>query len=367
MFKRFINRIMGENTDLQERIFRVILYVGSVVVAISAIVTFMEDLSPFAAIITASGLIFFILVAVVYFRFHLLNPAKLLLCYTLNLLVIPAAFFTCGGIDSGMPLYMLAGLFIIIPLLDGKARWICFTVSLIADSCLIGFSYNFMEGTKAKTKIDSNFIARLSLEDRIVDMLMSIILVSVFIGLTIMLVLRAYIHEREKAKELYDRLDEMSRKDELTGLYNRRYFFHYLDEHNIRGSENCYTAMFDIDHFKNVNDVYGHLFGDTVLRDVARCLKELCREDTIELSCRYGGEEFVALLQGNDPEEIINRLEEFRLKVSRLRWQEHPELAVTISGGVVQCKGFQHARDMLSQADKYLYEAKEGGRNRIVC
>ena len=358
---------MGKDMQLEERIFRVILHVGTIVVIISTIVTFMENLSAFAAIATLLSVILFLIVGMIYYRLHLVNPAKILLCYTMNLVVIPVTFFTCGGIDSGMPLYMLACIFIIVPLLKGKTRWICFTISVISDACMIGISYNFMLGTKAKTKIDSDFLAKLSLEDRIVDMLMSLVLVAVFIGITTALILRAYIHEREKTRQLYDRLDEMSKKDELTGLYNRRYFFHHLAENKILGNSEFYSAMFDIDHFKSVNDVYGHLFGDVVLQDVAGCILDCCSEEKGELAIRYGGEEFVFLLRERDPDQVMERLENFRHTVEKLRWEDHPELVVTISGGVAGCEGYSHARDMLSQADKYLYEAKEGGRNRIVC
>lgn len=360
-----IKKLIGEDKTLEERIFAVTLVVGFIIVIISTIVTVIERLSIFASVSSAIGAFIFLLIMVVNYVMKNEKAARIMLCYFMNCILIPITFFTCGGIDSGMPLYVLGALFLIIPTLKGMQRLVCFCISLLIDICMIGISYNFMPGNKAKTRFQYNILANLTLEARIIDMIASVFLVSIFICITTYLILSAYQSEREKKELLLERLDDLSRKDELTGLFNRRELFHHFEMVGLFSEKKYYVAMFDIDHFKQINDTYGHIFGDFALKNISAQLNAIINPAENEIAARYGGEEFVLLLRAKDDEEAYSRVERVRKNVEGLKWEEYPELTITISGGIISCFGFDQLTSMLSEADHLLYEAKHTGRNRI--
>ena len=360
-----LKSLVAKQETLEDKIFSLTLIVGTLVVLVSTIVTYMEELSDFATVCSALNAIFFIGLIVLTYIAEKTDLARILLCYFLNCFLLPVTFFSCGGIDSGMPLYLLAGLFVIVPVLRGRQRLICFIISLVMHISMIGISYNFMEGTKARHKINSDILATLSLEDRIVDMTASIILVAICLFAVTSVILTSYQQERENKEKLLTKLDTLSRMDELTGLYNRRELFHYLDETELFQTRRYYVAMIDIDHFKRVNDTYGHIFGDLVLRKVAEQMNQSVSSEEGEIASRYGGEEFVLMLRKESYDAAYQEVEELRKKIEALAWEEEPEFTVTISGGVSECAKYENVTQMLGAVDKLLYEAKQGGRNQI--
>ncbi len=359
-----IRVLFDNNKPLEEKIFSVILNVGAIVIFLSAIFTWFEKIGAFAMTTTLLGALFFLLTMVVYYRFKKGKLARLMLCYIINCLVLPVVFFTCGGIDSGMPLYLLGGLFIIIPTLKGRSRIICLIISLLTHITTIGISYNFMEGAKASTKIDNNILARLTVEARIIDMLSSIVFVSFFICMTTILILNAYQSERAKREVLLNRLDDLSKRDELTGLYNRRELFWHFNTMERIWEKHYYVAMFDIDHFKNVNDTYGHLFGDLAIKNIAGKINRICDGED-EIAARYGGEEFVLLFKASGDEQALEKMNGLREDIANMKWEGQGDLSITISVGLCRCGDFDNAELILKKADELLYEAKHTGRNRV--
>jgi diguanylate cyclase (GGDEF)-like protein/PAS domain S-box-containing protein len=175
--------------------------------------------------------------------------------------------------------------------------------------------------------------------------------------------------ERE-AQALYALLREQSIRDPLTGLFNRRYFDAALEREVTlaqRRGNPVSVVMCDFDHFKNINDNYGHLAGDEALRAVAAMTANHCRGS--DIACRYGGEEFVLLMPDMSGAKAIERMEMLRttLEITPI---EHngSTFTVTASFGVAsypQCG--KNAIELLSATDKALYEAKRGGRNRVAA
>jgi len=153
--------------------------------------------------------------------------------------------------------------------------------------------------------------------------------------------------------------------DGLTGLYNRTYvldrFERELGEAR-RYDKKLAVVMLDLDHFKRVNDSYGHQVGDTVMQRVTAIFKSVIRES--DLAGRYGGEEFIIVLPETDCAEAGVVAERIRAQVEALSWAE-AGLEPTISGGVAEFAG-ETADRLLQRADGLLYQAKELGRNRIV-
>jgi len=191
-------------------------------------------------------------------------------------------------------------------------------------------------------------------------------------------VLEARVYERTRALEevrhgleaANAELLRLSTTDSLTQLANRRRFDRLLDDEIRRARRSgspLSVLLADIDHFKRVNDSYGHPFGDECLRQVAAVLAAHCQRAG-DVAARYGGEEFVVLLPGLDAGQAIALAESIRCAITQLQLQhgEHP-VALTISLGVATLTPALVApADLLAAADAALYQAKNGGRNRVV-
>lgn len=166
-----------------------------------------------------------------------------------------------------------------------------------------------------------------------------------------------------------DRLAELSHADALTGLANRRLFDEVLRREAARARRHggaLALMMIDIDHFKLLNDHYGHPVGDARLREVAAVLAAHARRGT-DLAARYGGEEFALILPGIDARRAAAMAEQMREAVERLALPSPaPVGVVTVSIGVSHTQSLQaDALLLIDSADRALYEAKRGGRNRI--
>ena len=180
--------------------------------------------------------------------------------------------------------------------------------------------------------------------------------------------------------ELEGQVHELERDlihDQLTGLKTRAFFEDeinvYLEviTHNKQGKrkewfgfKNISLIFFDIDHFKKVNDTYGHDMGDVVLRRVAETIRlNLRTGDTL---ARWGGEEMIASLLGADEQDAAIKAEEIRTKVSELTFPEATTLRLTISSGVASSEQRLTLTELVKHADLALYEAKQSGRNKVI-
>lgn len=169
-----------------------------------------------------------------------------------------------------------------------------------------------------------------------------------------------------KLQEAMEKLEEIATHDELTGLFNRRYFLERLNEDLARAERSgqpLHLAILDLDHFKHINDTHGHQAGDRFLREFAGVARRVLRRT--DLVARYGGEEFVVLFPHGDTADIQDVLERLRSSVEAVRVPELPGVIVTVSTGMTRwCKG-DTSDSLLHRADEALYRAKSEGRNRV--
>jgi two-component system cell cycle response regulator len=175
----------------------------------------------------------------------------------------------------------------------------------------------------------------------------------------------------ERLGENYRRSLSLALTDELTGLYNRRYVFAHLNEHLGRLAEGAATTalmLFDVDHFKKVNDRYGHPAGDGVLREMAERAVRQVR--SVDLVGRLGGEEFVVVMPETSLSDALLVAERLRVAIADepFTLREHGEkLSVTVSVGVAMTgAGVESMDSLLKRADDALYAAKNAGRNCII-
>lgn len=172
--------------------------------------------------------------------------------------------------------------------------------------------------------------------------------------------------------ELAVRLFDSATRDHLTGVLNRGSFLERLAQEAALGQRQelqfC-LAMIDVDHFKKVNDTYGHPAGDAVLRHLAEVFRSQCRfEDIVG---RYGGEEFIIMIRNAGPELALDMAERLRESVANESFwvpqgAEEIELMATVSVGLATWSRHVSIDALLASADEALYKAKETGRNRVI-
>ena len=172
----------------------------------------------------------------------------------------------------------------------------------------------------------------------------------------------------KKLEEELDRTREESIKDHLTGLLTRRAYedsVKKIENEFIRNNTQYAIVFFDLDHFKNVNDTYGHDAGDVILKTFAKVLDKNTRD--LDVVGRYGGEEFVAIVHFNLKRELLKYLKRIKSIINENSFlYKNQKIQVTFSAGVAIRNDHKSYESTIQKADLLLYEAKENGRNKIV-
>lgn len=176
------------------------------------------------------------------------------------------------------------------------------------------------------------------------------------------------VRDITESKRMLHQLEKLAHLDMLTGIMNRPYFFEVvslqLKQMERNGGEG-YIIFFDIDHFKLINDTYGHMTGDLVLQRMAECVRNTIRP--YDLFGRYGGEEFLIFVTDITRDNILIYVERIRSSLQAMEIiDEEVHLHITASFGISSITGGQDLKTRIKKADSALYEAKESGRNRVV-
>ncbi|MDD3269774.1 MAG: diguanylate cyclase [Syntrophomonadaceae bacterium] len=163
---------------------------------------------------------------------------------------------------------------------------------------------------------------------------------------------------------LIEELKTHSIQDSMTGLYNHRFFMDFLLRQVKLGKRSGQTfslILIDVDNFKVINDNFGHLAGDTMLKKIAAVLKECAR--STDITCRYGGDEFAVILPDTSEEQTV----QLAHRISRaVRTIHSYDKSVTISIGTAEYSGEDNPTDLIRRTDQALYQAKQMGKNRVV-
>ncbi|MGL5353154.1 MAG: diguanylate cyclase, partial [Clostridium sp.] len=190
----------------------------------------------------------------------------------------------------------------------------------------------------------------------IVKKINAIFIITIIALVGILYKLKVVINEKENKEEI---LKEMVNTDYLTKASSKQYTYLKINDYIMKNKE-FYVTMIDIDHFKKINDTYGHLFGDEVLVVLVRLIKETVKENGFV--GRYGGEEFIIIID-NISLNVNDVINEISQKIQEIKWR-YPELKVTISGGTIKSNN-KEVDELILMVDELLYESKKV-RNKIT-
>lgn len=188
-------------------------------------------------------------------------------------------------------------------------------------------------------------------------------------------ILRTRVKSLVKKKALLDNLCDRYEMavnsaitDKLTGLYNRRYFDHFLDleiKRSLRQNAHLALLMIDIDNFKKVNDTFGHLFGDKLLNKIGDLLKTETRDT--DIVARYGGEEFAIVMSNTGLKEALQIAERIRQSIQAYSF-EKINFSTTVSIGIAMYPFDANSlNELIEKSDNSLYKAKYQGKNRVYA
>jgi diguanylate cyclase (GGDEF)-like protein len=384
------------NISLKYRVFNSVFVVGICMSFSCSLMNYILGLGTIPVLVTAAcG---FITVGM-YIAFRVTKNYKrmsLLVTIFLSFIFFPAMWIIAGGTCSSIPYYIIVNAGIIALLLTGITRKIVFALFALMVSGLITFEYRRPDFVILN--YDSEFV-------RYIDLSFGLFVCLFAIAVLIAVLIDSYMAELQRSKRYLLALEEKNREieaknqaleksnaefmkakeeaeklnlllseekqkferlsftDHLTGAFNKRFITACLDkevESSRKNHEKLTVAMVDIDNFKNINDAYGHMYGDYVLKRIAKTIKSSLRHE--DIVGRYGGDEFFIILRNTGKEKGYAVVERIRKKILELEWES--DLVVTISGGVADV-GEKSTSELLMKVDRLLYIAKNKSKNSI--
>ncbi len=355
-FKKETKKHFGCDVPVEKRLTNM-LFAGGCLVCIVCVIGAAIVGMPIEAILICLSLAIYIGL-MFYISNKVENPELFnqLALMIINFVFFPAIFLTTGGVYGGIISYFIFGIIFSFLLFKG---FVCFMVVLseiIFYSTLIYLSFKWPQIVlDINSRSYTYFLSATT-----------VVIVALATGLLVRLLTTQYRREKRKIDKAVKELEELSTKDPLTGVYNRRYMLDFLQT-NINRAYNygaqLSVVMFDIDKFKSLNDDFGHLVGDEILLNLCDLVGAQIR--TSDILSRYGGEEFVAVFPNTSADVAYKRAEEIRKIVQDASLSDAVNRPITISGGVAEYVKGMTVEEIIGAADKNLYVAKNTGRNKI--
>ncbi|MCR4580128.1 MAG: GGDEF domain-containing protein [Treponema sp.] len=351
---RFINNFISQDIPLEKRITNIMVFFAIIGELFGFIESLSLKLARSAIILTVVS--FFILLVIFIWGLKTSHTKifSIMAISLIGMIIFPLMFLANAGLDGGMPFYMVLAISCAALALRKKTRIIVFFLLMIEYSALF-----------VLYKTHPQYFIPMTPEDSFFDQLLSMIIAcSVLFFFSYTVSHQGHV-ARKKFRQLSSQFEKEANTDELTGLYNRRYFKQFLNLalNTLGNSENLHIAMFDIDDFKLVNDEYGHPFGDVILKRFADLLRR--REKLGATVCRYGGEEFLILIPQKDRSEALKIVEDI-LEETRTTIEITEDSFITVSAGFFTCEEGLSYEKLLETVDENLYKAKESGKNRVI-
>ncbi len=346
--------IFSPKATMQKRICYAMVICASFGELFGFIESYLIGLPPAAYLLPLVSFLLLIALSIWGFKTKKTNLFATICISVTGLLIFPMMFFANAGLHGGMPYYLLIAIVCSALALRGKTRIIIFILLLIEYSGLFVTYWYF-----------PRLFTTMGPEEAFIDQLCSIIIAACVLFTFSFIVSKQNSHDRHKIEQLSQLYERQANTDDLTGLYNRRYFNNFLKLAilTLGDTGKLHVAMFDIDDFKFVNDKYGHPFGDVVLRKFAQLIQDTEYSGTT--ACRYGGEEFLLLIPKKNKEEALALVEEI-LEKTRTTIEISKDRYITVSAGFVSCDENMTYDVLLQEVDKKLYTAKKSGKNKVI-
>lgn len=273
---------------------------------------------------------------------------------------LPFLYYLYGGYDGSVLYFAALGVFLLSYLYKGKLRTFLIFLDILVYALAI----------LAQSTIPGIVVPMADPQARPADLMAAVVFTLFGMFILARFVNNAYEDERMRNTYLMRELEgkstefkEQSIRDSLTGVYNRRYLTEASEQilkWSQKDGKNVCFIMLDIDHFKDINDSFGHVVGDEILIKVAHTVQDQLRKS--DVFARYGGEEFMVVLYPEELDNAIAVAERIRTKIALLVLPDG--VSVTVSLGVIEAKPGESLDNIYQEVDRQLYSAKNKGRNR---
>ena len=352
--KTIRSTIVSPKVSLEKRITYAMVFCALIGEIIGFVESYLIGLPLIAVFLPLLSAIILLLISIWGFKTKKTRIFSTIAISLTAFIFFPLMFFANSGLHGGMPYYFLVAVVCTALALRGQTRIIVFILILIEYSGLFALYHFYPQG----------FI-HMSHEEAFVDQLCSMLIASIVLFGFSFIVSKQNFHDRNKIEQLSLLYERQANTDELTGLFNRRYFNNFLKLAilTLGDTGKLHIAMFDIDDFKYVNDKYGHPFGDKVLKQFAVILNETVNAGVT--ACRYGGEEFLLLIPKKNREEALALVNDV-LRMTRDRIKLDETKFVTVSAGFMTCTEDMTYDVLLQEVDRKLYTAKNSGKNCVI-
>ena len=337
------------NTKLNKRLFWKLVLTG----CIANTVGFLSNAVLFGmtlpTIVCGMCVIMIVLCGEVGIRFGKQRTAAAVMVLMFSIIEFPYLFYVYG---ANMGVYLVLGIVALAIFFPRPYHASAIVVTILIDVAVIIVSFlylNTMEMDRAS---------------QLGTILCSYVIVAVSVASMLCNLISEYVLQRKHLMKASGDLEYAANRDGLTGVYNRRYLIHTLKEWMSTEDKHFLVALIAVDDFKNINDTYGHVYGDEVLIELARLMKqEICGKG---IAARYGGEEFMLLFENPDRQTALDTLGRIKKGLGAYSMKTR-QITITFSGGMEEYRTEEKIDELFRSTDQKLYEAKNGGKNRIVC
>lgn len=337
-----------KNTDLRTKLFVVLAITGCIsnIAGFTAnAVIFGFTLQTVMCAVCAAIVIVSSLVGFISGRTYV---ATFIILLVLGFIEFPMLYISYG---KSTMVYMLVAEIGIVTFMKSRHRVIMGTAVLIVDIAAF-----FVRQMFPQFDVDTESMGA----DTLMSFVISFIAILVAVGMVIL----QYERQTKQLSEMSEELTQAVNTDPLTEIRNRRYLMEYLEKQLAEtGDIKHFAVLIDLDLFKNVNDTYGHVFGDKVLKNFADTVKANIGEK--DFIARFGGEEFMILFDTDNAEEVIKIMHRISKGYSEFSKKEKGK-EFTFSAGAALYDSKNSITDIFTTADKRLYKAKAAGRNMIM-
>lgn len=352
-----LKQFWQKQNTLERKLFWSILVLVAVVASFSAVFTIYEGFNVMASLSSVGCTLVCIAVAIIAVRTSLYDQCYLALCCVLSCILLPLLFVFCGGISSGMPLYLVAAFALQAFAKRSPAKALVFVMTLLIQVCVFLVTWSRPDLLSVTLNRDESYL----------DIVVSLVMSAVTVFAVGVIFLKSYAKERREKEILLEKLDDLSKRDFLTGLYNHRYLMNFMENVVWRNRERFYLLEIEVDDFGRLNTCYGRSFGDLVLKSVADMVRSRTKPSSGECVARLEGGAFVCLLTASSESEALTRAETIRRDISSMRFEQNSLAQVTVCGGFVACGdgglvGFESA---LEKAEELMGVSKSLGKNII--